>query len=396
MDEKTFIKFNSIKDKILLNDNIFSIGSCFANEVAKYLKNNGIYVLSNPFGTIYNIYSIYAELEKIFNNIIYDKKNIYKENKLYFSLEHSTKYDSYDQENVINKVNRNILKSYKFIKNARVYIITLGTSVVYEYIKNKKIAANCHKLPHDLFIKKILNVNDIINYLTKIISLIKSNINNPIIIFTISPVRHNPGDLVENSLSKAIIRVAVDSVVNNRDIYYFPSYEIAIDELRDYKYYKNDMLHLKNKSTVYIMDKFIKYFFCNEVIDFIDEFKYFKKMINHKPRNKKSIKYYEMLKKSINILNDLSLKRNSKIIYKNKFYICKKIVDNFYSQNDVNSIIESNLINDEELLKMFKLAINIKNKKKINFNYKEYLLKRDNKYIKNYKRKLILNYLEYN
>ena len=132
---------------------------------------------------------------------------------------------------------------------------------MYRYKKYGEIVANCHKFGPDLFSKEILDVSENIRYLNQIIDIIKRiDINNKII-FTLSPVRHTPQNLAENSFSKAILRVAIQSVVNGDDIVYFPSYELVFDELRDYRHYKDDGLHLKKITTYKIMDKFAKAIF---------------------------------------------------------------------------------------------------------------------------------------
>lgn len=389
MINTTKININDPKYKIKLKDNIFSIGSCFSNETAKYLNQNGIFIFSNPFGTIYNTYSIYKAFERIFNKYKYTKKDLFNKNGLFFSLEHSTKYDSNNIEKILNNINKNINTSYEYLKNANIFIITLGTSVVFEY--KKTITANCHKLPNNLFNKKILNVSENTEFLKKIKEIIFKNNSKAKIIFTLSPVRHSPSDLVENSYSKSTLRTAIGKVIDNKSIFYFPSYEIVMDELRDYSYFKKDMLHLKKSSVQYIMEIFKSTFFDNDILEYINEYNSYRKIKNHKIKNPGTKEHFELLKKVFEKLDRLYSAKPSTIIEKELFKISKELLNHFPNNDQTKELLDKILKNIPVYKELFNTAYLIKTNK-IKIDKSNFLKSTDKRKIAKYKIKLLKEY----
>ena len=361
--KKTIININKPDFLFGIDTNIFTIGSCFSIEIAKYFENRGILVNSNPFGTIYNSCSIYKSFELIFANNPIDENYIYFENDLFFSPFHSTEFDAKDKNNVIEKINENIKENYEKIIKSNIFLITLGTSVVYRFKKNNEIVANCHKLKDNLFEKEILSVEENTHYLNEIIKIVKSINKNSKILFTVSPIRHNPNNLIENNYSKSILRIAVENVINNEDILYFPSYEIVLDELRDYKYYSNDKLHLKNRTVNIIMTKFGENFFSKELNDFITKFIKIKKTLLHKPFNPNSQEYFNILQKNFIDTKNLYLLRNSQILEKIQFIIFFRILK-IFSLNYNLDFVYSNTA-DKKLLDMFESVIQLEKKEVI-------------------------------
>ncbi|HPO51055.1 MAG TPA: GSCFA domain-containing protein, partial [Spirochaetota bacterium] len=139
--------------KIEIKNNVFTIGSCFSVEIAKYLEKNGINVVCNPFGTIYNPYSIFKELEILYNGDDIDPKNLIFENGVFFSPYCSTEFDGETENEALKKINDTISEYRKKIKESDVFIITFGTAIVYKIKKSGEITANCHKLPDNIFEK---------------------------------------------------------------------------------------------------------------------------------------------------------------------------------------------------------------------------------------------------
>ena len=133
MNNRLKVIFEDPNLKIDLNDNIFSIGSCFSNELAKYLIKNGVYVLSNPFGTVYNVYSIYKIFDTVLNKEEYIKEDLFYKENIYFTSEHSTKFDNTNPNECLEKINKKLFITKEYFKKVKLFIITLGTSVVYLY-----------------------------------------------------------------------------------------------------------------------------------------------------------------------------------------------------------------------------------------------------------------------
>ena len=165
----------------------------------------------------------------------------------------------------LNNLNKQLDLAHQFLKETRVFILTLGTSWVYKHSKTNEIVANCHKIPQTQFEKKLLTVNENEYYLNEIIKTIQAFNQNIQIIMTVSPVRHIKDGFVENNWSKANLISALHSL-QNKSILYFPSYEILMDELRDYRFYAADMLHPNKIATDYIWTFFCQKYFTEETL----------------------------------------------------------------------------------------------------------------------------------
>ncbi len=317
---------------ININDNIFSIGSCFALEINRYLKRNGIDSLVNPFGTIYNSYSIYKNIETIVlskDDGLFEESEITEIDGKFVSFNSSTLFESDIYQNLKNKLINSASNSKEKLLKSNIVIITFGTSVVYRLKESGKIVANCHKLNEALFTKEMLSVEENIEFITKTISLLKEHIPNIKIILTLSPVRHNINNPEENSLSKAILRVAIDSLINNRDIFYFSAYELVIDGFRDYSYYKKDKTHLKKRTVLKIMEEFSSRYFNDELKKYISNFEKLKKNRKHKPFNPEDEKYFNHLKNTLLSLYKMYEIRESSVIEKEIFFVGEKLFNYF-------------------------------------------------------------------
>lgn len=293
MDKQTIIQIPEQSKNISRGDRFFCLGSCFSSEIGKYARSRGIKAVVNPLGTMYNVHSLYKALKLLFFPENYEKKDLFHENNLFFSPHHSFSFSDSSLETCLARINRNLSEAAKSIRNSSVFIITPGTSVVYSY--NDTIVANCHRLPHRLFTKKILSPAETTDYLDKIISLIQTEVPHAKIIITLSPVRHTPSDLVENSYSKAVLRCALHNEAEKGRAAYFPSYEIVNDQMRNYSYFKKDLVHLKKKSINYIMERFEKAFFDPQLLDFCNRYDAVNKMVNHRPKKPGSAEYFRFI-----------------------------------------------------------------------------------------------------
>lgn len=285
-DYITSVKVKPLESKLSLRDNIYITGSCFATNIYKILDNYCLNVTLSPFGNVYNPLSISSTLNRVIENkkiseaeIIYNQ-GIYQHHDFHSSMGKS------DIKEFIESVNSSIQESHNKLVNSNAIIITLGTAYVYE--KNSCIVNNCHKLSSKEFTRRVLSVDEIVEQLSKtLISLIK--INNSIkIIFTLSPVRHLRDDATENSLSKSLLRVAIDQLVNKFNLYYFPSYEILLDELRDYRWYDDSLTHPNNQSIHIISSKFFYATFDDRFNKYIKQYEKLQTMLCHKIMNRES------------------------------------------------------------------------------------------------------------
>ena len=341
-NKKTEVILYEPEFRINITDNMVSVGSCFSDEISGILEKKSVCILSNPFGTIYNCHSIHNVFDAIFTCKKYATGDLVFESGKYVSMDHATFFDSDHSEKALSLINASISKSFAYFNNADVFIITPGTSVVYVYKKTGNIAANCHKLPHELFERKILSVEENANLLRDTVKLIRSRRPDAKIIFTLSPIRHTPQDPVENGLSKSFLRSAIAEVVAETKTAYFPSYEILMDELRDYSFYKKDGVHLKKKTIGEIIDRFIRNFFAGNFLAFINEYENCSAFLLHNPSNPGSIEYLKALKKNFEKLCGLDKIKKSPVIEKDIIISVIRMIDNSY-ECSLESLVDSQL-----------------------------------------------------
>ncbi len=307
------IKLDPQNYKININDSILALGSCFVDSIGKHLLKNKFDIEINPFGTLFNPFSIYYILQNSIDNNYKTEDYIYKEG-LYYSLNFHSNINSNSKDGLERKIQKIYNQIYKRLKSNKILIITYGTAIVYKKRKTNKIVGNCHKLPSNEFIKEILTVDYIVNLFTKLFEKIKK-INSEIkIILTVSPVRHIKDNLSYNMLSKSILRITCNKLTNEF-ISYFPSYEILIDDLRDYRFYKEDMIHPNEIAERYILELFKKNYFDAKTNLFIESWRKIEKNINHNPFNPNAEQYKNLLKVSLKTLetleNDYSIDFNN-------------------------------------------------------------------------------------
>lgn len=270
--------------KILLNDPLFLIGSCFSENIGRKLSENKFDSLSNPYGVIYNPASIFrlmeeALLEKPVNEgLILKNQGVYRHYNFHSDISSLDKEDLLTQIGEANKYGKIYLLQSKWI------LITLGTSVVYYHKKLKEIVSNCHKVPAKEFDKKRLNPGEIIESFDRFYQTLGSLNKDFNIILTVSPVRHIRDSFETNSISKSILRYACGVLSESYDnVQYFPSFEIMMDDLRDYRFYDTDMLHPNNSAIEYIWELFQQSYFSDDTRQFINEWGKIRNAMHHKP-----------------------------------------------------------------------------------------------------------------
>jgi hypothetical protein len=287
---------------------ILTMGSCFSNTIGEKLQRNKFNVLINPFGIIFNPESIFqllttaATKDDIFDDLFIENQNLWYNYHLHSEINAESK------EALKSIIDKNLDHSLDFIKSAEIITLTLGTAFVYKLKSNGKIVANCHKIPAANFTKELLTVTEIVkgfNRMYDSISFLNPKIR---IILTVSPVRHIKDTIELNSVSKAILRTACHTIMSEgyQNVSYFPAYEIMIDDLRDYRYYKEDMLHPSVVAEEYIWDKFMETYMEEHSKSFIKEWANILKAIEHKPFHPNTEAHQKFLKETIKKLNGLS------------------------------------------------------------------------------------------
>ncbi len=283
------------------NSSVLLFGSCFVENIGEKLEYYKFQNFQNPFGILFHPLAIESLITNAINDKEYTEVDIFCQNEQWHNFEAHSKLSHTSKEDLLVALNTQIRLTHQQIKLASHIVITLGTAWVYRNIALDAIVANCHKVPQKQFLKEILSVDAVSESLEAIISLIRHVNPKTAIIFTISPVRHIKDGFVENTQSKAHLIAAVHSVVSNqaqsRSLHYFHSYEIMMDELRDYRFYTEDMLHPNKTAIQYIWEKFQQAWINPETESLMHEVETIQKGLLHKPFNQNSEAHQSFLKK---------------------------------------------------------------------------------------------------
>ncbi len=231
-------------------------GSCFTENIGEKLRQHKFEVLENPHGILFNPVSIARSLTTYIVHKQYTAADLFYHHERWGSWDHHTRFSDMDQQTCLDKINSSQTAAHHFLKDADWLLLTLGSAWVYE-LDNKQVAANCHKVPADKFNHRLLAVEEVLAVLDNIMHRLFMFNSKLRIIFTISPVRHLREGFVENNRSKAVLIQAVHHLVNKFSrLFYFPAYELVIDDLRDYRFYAEDMAHPNYLATNYVWEKF--------------------------------------------------------------------------------------------------------------------------------------------
>lgn len=277
--------------KISHRQNLLLVGSCFTEQIGHKLLQHKFSVLENPNGILFNPVSIAKALQSYVDDKQYAAGELFYFNELWGSWDHHTRFSSIDQNKSLNAINTSLKQASAFIKKADWILLTLGSSFVYEQsaVENKghyeQVVANCHKVPADKFNRRLLDISEIITVLGNMISKVRQVNPRVQFIFTISPVRHLREGFIDNNRSKAALIQAVHSLVNDEDVFYFPAYELVIDDLRDYRFYAEDMVHPNYAATNYVWEKFITAVIDEPSRQLMKEIAVIVAAKNHKPFN---------------------------------------------------------------------------------------------------------------
>lgn len=281
------------------------VGSCFTEQIGNKLGQHKFSVIENPNGILFNPVSISKAVITYAENKTYGENDLFYYNELWGSWQHHTKFSNIDKSKALDAINQSQQKANDFIKEADWILLTLGSAFVYEDTNvdgqenYKNVVANCHKVPADKFNRRLLDVSEIRNMLAEMIQEVKK-INLAVnFIFTISPVRHLREGFIENNRSKAALIQAVHSLINETDVFYFPAYELVIDDLRDYRFYAEDMVHPNYAATNYVWEKFMATCIDEPTQQLMKEIAVIVAAKNHKPFNPGSEQHKKFLRNNL-------------------------------------------------------------------------------------------------
>lgn len=303
---RTEINITRLPQTISYGDGILFLGSCFADEIGNICQGLGFDAQVNPFGTLYNPFSVLTSLLRLQSGQPFCHEEVVKVGEGYYcTFSHNTDFWCPSEESLINKVNIHIAMEHSRFVQAKWIIISLGTSWVFRDHATGNVVSNCHKLPSFRFDRVFLNAQST----TKLLSDLLNTFPNKQFIFTVSPLRHLKDGLHDNQLSKASLLLAVDEVCKAFDnAHYFPAYEILLDELRNYRFYKEDMVHPTDQAVRYIWEKFVQYAINPSEYPAMAAAQELRQMLQHKPLFPESEAYKKFELRKEEKLNELRLK----------------------------------------------------------------------------------------
>lgn len=283
MDLRTTFSIEPSTQKITYNDRVMFIGSCFATSIGSQLELGRMPVMINPAGTVYNPVSVCNTIDTITSRKKYDSGNLYKYEDTYVSFDHYTDFSSGNSEEILNKINRKSGEALKFLSRTSFLFVTFGTARVFRWIESGKVVSNCHKIPAARFTHELLSPDDIISLWNSQLDKLKSLFPDLKVIFTISPVRHWKDGAHGNQVSKSVLFLAVEKLLEHPSKpAYFPAYELVMDDLRDYRFYDNDMLHLSGRAIDYIWEAFCNCYFDKATTGLWNEVSKISKAVSHR------------------------------------------------------------------------------------------------------------------
>jgi hypothetical protein len=289
------------------------MGSCFAESIGTKLQELCFPIDVNPFGILYNPVSIANSLELLLSGKLFKERDLFFANGLWNSFYHHSRFSNTDKKECLISINNRITEAINNLRESNLLFITFGTSWVFEDKGNGRIVSNCHKLPTSTFRHYRLNSNQIVELWSGLIEKLFSFNPDLQLVFTVSPIRHLKDGEHENQLSKAVLLIAVDELIKHFEgekIVYFPSYEIVLDELRDYRFYASDMVHMNEVAVSLIREKVESVFIDTEDKKIAFEIEKLRQALDHKPSNPENDEYQNFIERQIEKVFQLKDKFN--------------------------------------------------------------------------------------
>ncbi len=303
---QTAVKLKKSTDKITHQDHLLTMGSCFAINIGTKLSDFKFSVTTNPFGTLFNPISIF----KLVNQAVLKEKiestGIVESQGVFHHFDLHTDLSSLSKDDLLANANVQIKKLADELTGTSVVIYTFGTAIVYELLETGEIVANCHKVPAKAFNRRMLDVDEIVHSFKVNYDLLKSINKHVRFILTVSPVRHQKESFEQNNVSKSILRIAIEKIRELEAVEYFPAFEIMMDELRDYRFCAEDMLHPNAIAIEHIWKKFSYTYFDQDTLDFFEKWEMVRKALAHRPFNPQSEAHQKFINKTIDLLNEFS------------------------------------------------------------------------------------------
>lgn len=299
MEFRTQIPVLKSKSPIDYNSKVVSLGSCFAENISDKFQYYKFQITTNPFGIIFNPVSLKVIVKRILEKQYFTEKDVFFLNGRWHCFDVHSELSLQDKKTYIDRLNQLVDDTYIQISEATHIIITYGTSWVYRNKESQDVVASCHKVPQKEFEKELLTVEAIQTATSDLIEMIRTINPDCNFTFTVSPVRHIKDGFVENQLSKAHLITALHQVFKVTSLgaegAYFPSYEIMMDELRDYRFYAEDMLHPNQTAIDYIWKLFAEARFSTETFSTMEFVENIQRAMNHRPFDENGAEHQKFL-----------------------------------------------------------------------------------------------------
>ena len=293
------------KYPIEYGDKLLLIGSCFTENIGAKFKTHLFELSENPYGILFNPVSVINALTEIMENRKYQSEDLFLHNDLWHSWNHHSRFSAIEKDAALEGINHTIVEAHDFLKSANRLVITLGSAWLYHLtneapLGNGQVVANNHKGPINWFYKSLMQPNDLLEKLDDLVNRLQTFNPKLHIIFTISPVRHLREGLIENNRSKAVLIHAVHELVSQSNrVDYFPAYEYVMDDLRDYRFYAEDLVHPNFAASGYVWDKLVETYMEPKTQTIMKQIAELQLAMNHKPFFNGSAEHQKFLQSCI-------------------------------------------------------------------------------------------------
>lgn len=285
MEFRTVIPVELSSFPIERGQKILAFGSCFAENIGAYLIRYKFDIDLNPFGILYNPLSVASPLRILDERRLFGEADLFRQENQWHSFSHHSRFSHPDLHTCLDNINRRIVQSADTLRCADWLLITWGTAWVYRLKETGDVVSNCHKLPASVFSRERLTPEEIVNVWQPLIAGLLQQNPSLRICFTVSPIRHFRDGAHGNQLSKSILLLATDRLCRSfpENCFYFPSYEIVMDELRDYRFYDTDMVHPSEQAVAYLWERFGQCYFSDRTRRENEEWEKMLKLLSHRP-----------------------------------------------------------------------------------------------------------------
>lgn len=303
---RTVVKASQPAFTIGFEDKLLSIGSCFSEHIGRKFSEHKFDIVINPFGQQYNPLSISRGLMRLLNPVDFEAKDLVLHEGLYHSMEHHGSFSRATGEETVAVINAEMKRAAVQLEQAGVLFLTFGSAHVFRYKESGEVVSNCHKIPGNRFEQELLSVQEITDCLQNTLEQLWVKLPLVKVVLTVSPVRYFAFGHYENSISKSHLFTAIHQLQRQfPQLYYFPAYEMVIDDLRDYRFYKEDMLNPNSQAIDYVWKNLTDAMLTAKAQQLIKEVTAITHAVKHRPRNPAGEAHQKFLQQTLNQIADL-------------------------------------------------------------------------------------------